>query len=147
MPSTTRPASLVQRCLIGLAGGLAASVVMNLFARAAIGDHSGHGAQPPQADRPGDDAAVRSGSSMGACYELVDATVPRARAGHGSAYGAGVWALADETILPALRLSRGGRQLPVRVHVYALAGHLVYGLTLESVTRGLTAARNRVVRA
>jgi hypothetical protein len=125
----------------------------------------GRGVQPPQADGGADDdAAVRVatiasraltgrapsrqtrlqlgsavhyafGGTLGACYALLAQRAPAVRAGYGSLYGAAVWVVADEIIMPALRLSRGPRQLSAGVHAYALTGHWVYGLTLESVTR------------
>ena len=128
-------------------------------------DRIGRGVQPPQAAGPADDdAAVRVATitsraltgrapsrptrlqlgsavhyafsgALGVCYALVAARAPTVRAGHGALYGLAVWIVADETIMPALSLSRGPRQLPAGVHAYALTGHLVYGLTLESATR------------
>jgi hypothetical protein len=171
MPGNSRPgtaALLAQRSVAGFAAGLAAAFAMNLFARH-VSDGAGHGAQPPQADRPGDDATVRVGTAMyraataaepsprmrarlgtavhyafggsvGAGYALLAGIAPRVRAAHGSLYGTAIWLLFDEMVLPALGLSLGGRQLPARVHAYALAGHWVYGLTLESVMRGLAGA-------
>jgi Protein of unknown function (DUF1440) len=131
-------------------------------------DRVGRGVQPPQADgRAGDDATVRVGTeayraltgsmprratrswlgtaahyafsgTLGACYAVMAERLPVIRAAHGTAYGAGVWVVADELILPLLRLSRGPRQLPVALHAYALAGHWVYGLTLESAVRSIS---------
>jgi hypothetical protein len=129
------------------------------------GDRVGRGVQPPQADgRAENDAATRLGTvayravsgsqpspaarswlgrgmhyafsaSLGVCYALVARRVPALRAGYGTLYGAAVWMVADEMIVPAMGLSRGPRQLPVGVHAYALAGHLVFGATLEAVMR------------
>ncbi len=128
-------------------------------------DRVGRGVQPPQADGPArDDAAVRVGAAMyrvlldrepnratrsllgtavhyafsgalGACYTLIAERMPGIRRGHGTVYGTLVWIVADETIMPALRLSKGPRELSAGIHAYALAGHLVYGVTLESIMR------------
>jgi hypothetical protein len=173
-PGTNRPstaAQLAQRSLTGFAAGLAAAFAMNLFARA-VSDRAGHGAQPPQADRPGDDATVRVGravyhaatgaepshstrawlgtaahyafgGTMGAGYALLTGIAPRVRTAHGALYGTAIWVVFDETVLPTLGLSRGGRELPPRVHAYALAGHCVYGVALESVMRGLAGLGSR----
>lgn len=73
--------------------------------------------------------------TIGASYAMVAERLPMVRAGYGTAYGSAVWLLADETIMPLLGLSRGPRQLPAGVHAYALAGHRVYGLTLEAAVR------------
>jgi uncharacterized membrane protein YagU involved in acid resistance len=132
---------------------------------AAGNDRLGRGVQPPQADGPArDDATVRVGiaayraatgitpesptrswlgtavhyafaGTVGACYAVAAGHLPIMRAAYGTAYGTAVWIVADEMIMPLLGLSRGPRQLPAGVHAYALAGHWVYGLTLESALR------------
>jgi hypothetical protein len=129
------------------------------------GDRVGRGVQPPQADgQADDDATVRVATAayraltdtepsravrswlgtgvhyafsvtLGVGYALVAQRAPLVRAGFGTAYGTAVWAVADELIMPLFGLSRGPRQLPAGVHAYALAGHCVYGLTLETITR------------
>jgi hypothetical protein len=131
-------------------------------------DRVGRGMQPPQAEGTADqDAAVRAGTAgyraltghepgpaaqswlgtaahyafsgvAGVSYALITDRVPAMRAGYGTLYGAAVWAIADEGVTPALGLSRSPRELPLAVHLYALAGHVVYGATLESVRRFLT---------
>jgi hypothetical protein len=128
-------------------------------------DRIGRGAQPPQAKgTTDDDAAVRVGSAayraltasepsrdtrlalgtavhyafgatLGVAYGWMSTRAPAVRAGYGTIYGAAVWLVADEMLMPALRLSRGPRQLPAGVHAYALADHLIFGATLESATR------------
>lgn len=128
-------------------------------------DRVGRGMQPPQAQGRADhDAAVRVGTAayraitdrepapevqrwLGAAahyafsvaisvpYVFLADRLPFIRACFGTLYGTAVWAVADEGIMPALGLSRSPRQLPPGVHAYALAGHLVYGATLEGVRR------------
>jgi uncharacterized membrane protein YagU involved in acid resistance len=128
-------------------------------------DRAGRGVQPPQAEGTAEnDATVRVGTAayramtnrtpgratrswlgtavhyafggaMGAWYAAMAERVPTVRALHGVAYGTAVWVVADEIVMPILGLSRGPRQLPGDVHAYALAGHWVYGATLESVCR------------
>jgi hypothetical protein len=130
-------------------------------------DRVGRGAQPPQALGNADhDAAVLAGSAVyrtvtrhdpsavteprlgtaahyafsgaaGVGYVLLSERVPALRAGYGIAYGSLVWALADEGVTPALGLSRGPRQLPAGVHVYALLAHWVFGATLEAARRAM----------
>lgn len=137
-------------------------------------DRLGRGVQPPQAEGLAeDDATVRVGTlayravtgsepsgaarpwlgtaahyafaaTVGACYALMKERIPLMRAGYGTLYGTAVWIVADETIMPALRLSRGPRQLPAGVHAYALAGHWVYGLTVDFVTRYGIGRRSRI---
>jgi hypothetical protein len=132
---------------------------------AAGGHRTGRGVQPPQSDDTADeDATVRVGTlayrtvtgsepagaarlqlgsaahygfsvTAAVCYMWLADRVPAVRAGFGTLYGTLVWGVADEGIVPALGLSRGPRELPAGVHMYALSGHWVYGATLEAVRR------------
>lgn len=74
---------------------------------------------------------VTSGVIYGAAAELT----PKATLGHGAGFGASVWAVADEMVVPALGLSKPPTEYPMKTHAYALASHLVYGLTVETVRR------------
>jgi hypothetical protein len=56
-------------------------------------------------------------------------------------FGSIVWAIADETVMPALGLSRGPRELTAGTHVQALAGHWVYGATVDFARRQDVAVR------
>jgi putative membrane protein len=47
------------------------------------------------------------------------------------------WLVVDETAVPVLGLSKPPTDYPASTHVYALASHLVYGLTAELVRRSL----------
>ena len=134
-------------------------------------DRSGRGMQPPQAvANAAEDASVRStsavyeavtghppdrslkpwlgsaghylfGAGAGLIYGVLAPRSAAIRAGFGTVYGSAVWAVADEGIIPALGLSRGPMQQPAGVQLYALAGHWVFGATLESVRRGLAVRR------
>jgi uncharacterized membrane protein YagU involved in acid resistance len=61
--------------------------------------------------------------------------LPIVRSAYGIVYGTAVWIVADEMVMPLLGLSRRPQQLPVDVHAYALAGHWVYGVALDSAVR------------
>jgi putative membrane protein len=130
-------------------------------------DRYGRGAQPPQAaGRADEDATVRLasalyrvatdqpptrrtaralgtaahyafGAAVGACYALLAPRIPAITRANGLAYGALVWILADEIAMPALRLSRGPRQLGLRLLALGLAEHCAYGAALDAVRRGL----------
>jgi uncharacterized membrane protein YagU involved in acid resistance len=133
-------------------------------------DRDGRGMQPPQARHRADqDAAVQAGTlvyrsltgdvpakstrrwlgtaahygfggAAGVVYAIASNRAPGLRAGFGVLYGSLVWAVADEGAMPALGLSRGPRDLPIGVHLYALAGHWVYGATLDCALRLLLSA-------
>jgi hypothetical protein len=74
---------------------------------------------------------VATGGLYGAIAELKPATT----AGAGLPFGAAVWLIADEIIVPALGLSKTPTEYPTSTHAYSIASHLVYGLTTEIVRR------------
>jgi hypothetical protein len=51
------------------------------------------------------------------------------------AFGAALWVAADEHMVLKLGLRENEPPFPSTMHAYALASHLVYGLTLETVRR------------
>jgi putative membrane protein len=74
------------------------------------------------------------GTATGGLYGAVAEFAPEVTSGAGLPFGVAFWAIADETAVPLLGLSKGPTEYPVSTHAYALASHLVYGLTAE-VTR------------
>lgn len=58
----------------------------------------------------------------------------------GAAFGAALFALADEVAVPALGLSGKPSESPLPTHLYALSAHLVYGLSSEVARKGLRAS-------
>jgi hypothetical protein len=120
-------------------------------------------------DEPDDNAAVRSGNAVsefvlghhltkseketagavahyamgvtsGAIYGAVAEMMPAATVAEGLPFGAAVWLIADEAIVPAAGLSRKPSEYPPSIHAYAFASHLVYGLTTELVRRAIRRA-------
>lgn len=77
------------------------------------------------------------GGGMGALYGAAAELMPSVTAGQGMLYGTGLWFAGDEVAVPLLRLSVPPTETPATTHVYALASHLVYGLTLETVRSAL----------
>lgn len=51
--------------------------------------------------------------------------------------GAGLWLVADETMVPALGFSRPPGEYPASTHVYAFTSHIVFGLALEGARRAI----------
>jgi hypothetical protein len=74
---------------------------------------------------------VATGGIYGAIAELNPATT----AGAGFPFGAAVWLIADEILVPALGLSKTAKDYPLSTHAYALASHLIYGVTTEMARR------------
>ena len=77
------------------------------------------------------------GALNGAAYGLAAELDPRVTAGAGVPFGAAVWAVADEGVVPALGLSRGPRETSAGLLAYGLLSHFVYGLTTEAVRSAL----------
>lgn len=75
------------------------------------------------------------GSAMGAFYGALSELAPIVSSGYGTAFGAALFAGADEVALPSIGLSRKPEQIPASMHVLGLASHAVYGATLEGVRR------------
>lgn len=73
------------------------------------------------------------GTSAGAVYGLAAECEPSVTTLAGIPFGAAFWLVVDEGALPLLGLTKGPNAYPVATHVYALASHLVFGLTAEVV--------------
>lgn len=79
------------------------------------------------------------GALSGMFYGALSEYKRGARTGRGTAFGAGLWTIADEIAVPALGLSKPPTQEPPSAHLYGLASHLVYGWTADAVSRGVRA--------
>ncbi|HEY0419396.1 MAG TPA: DUF1440 domain-containing protein [Acetobacteraceae bacterium] len=98
-----------------------------------------HQLAPQEKPSAGNAVHYATGILTGAVYGAAAENLDVVRAGEGTAFGAMVWAIADEVTVPGLRLSRPPREYPLRTHVMALSAHLVYGVTTEMVRRALRA--------
>jgi hypothetical protein len=152
----------------GLAGGLAASFAMeqaqaqmSKLMSSGGGDRSSSERSDPATVKAADAIVERAagrhltkaqkpaagevmhyafGSAMGALYGAVTQAAPRTAIAWGLPFGALLWLAADEIGVPALGLSRGPWETPPSTHAYALASHLVYGLTTDVVRRVVLAS-------
>ncbi|MFN2511484.1 MAG: DUF1440 domain-containing protein [Pyrinomonadaceae bacterium] len=77
------------------------------------------------------------GITSGALYGVAAEITPAVEVGAGIPFGAAVWLIADEGIVPAAGLSKSPDEYPPSIHAYALASHLVFGLTTELVRRAV----------
>lgn len=68
-----------------------------------------------------------TGTTLGALFGLVAPRLRLSPLAAGPLYGVAVWLLNDETLVPALGLSRKPWKYPASTHAKALASHLVYG--------------------
>ena len=80
------------------------------------------------------------GASAGAVYGVSAEVVSEITAGAGLPFGAAVWLMADEGVVPAFGLSKLPTDYPLSKHAYALASHLVYGLTTDLVRKAVRRA-------
>ena len=95
----------------------------------------GHRLAESEKEAAGAVAHYAMGVASGAVYGVTAEMLPAATAGAGLPFGAAVWLVADELVVPALGLSKPPTEYPPSTHAYALASHLVYGLTTEIVRR------------
>jgi len=77
------------------------------------------------------------GTLTGGFYGAFAEYVPEVTVGAGLPFGAAFWLVGDETVVPLLGLSKGPEEYPLSTHAYALASHLVYGLTAEVTRRAV----------
>jgi hypothetical protein len=84
------------------------------------------------------------GTGMGAIYGALVEIGPRDLRRHdllsGLGFGSVLFAGADEVAVPALGLSGKPSESPASSHLYALASHIVYGVTAGAVRKAVRAA-------
>jgi putative membrane protein len=84
------------------------------------------------------------GTGMGAIYGALVEIGPRDLRRHdllsGLGFGSVLFAGADEVVVPALGLSGKPSESPASSHLYALASHIVYGLTAGAVRKAVRTA-------
>jgi putative membrane protein len=73
------------------------------------------------------------GTTAGAVYGVAAEYEPDVTNLAGIPFGAAFWMVVDEGALPLLGLAKGPTAYPISTHAYALASHLVFGLTAEVV--------------
>lgn len=160
---------ILKGLLAGVAGGLLASFLMEQFQAAWSATSQAMQSSQRRGGRKPDPATVKAanvisekvtgrkvpkdykslageavhygmGATTAAVYGVLAEVAPIVTVGDGAAFGAGVWALADELAVPAAGLSRPAREIPLTTHLYALASHLVYGWITETVRRAVRRA-------
>lgn len=85
------------------------------------------------------------GAMWGVSYALARESTPWMSTPLGiMAFSTGVWTLADNALLPAMKLAGPATRYPPKVHAYAVAAHWVYGASVAAVY-GLLRPRSRAV--
>ena len=82
-------------------------------------------------------AGEAMGATSGLIYGAAAEIAPMTTVGLGLPFGAAVWLVADDVVVPAFGLSKSPTQYPFSTHAYALSSHLVYGLTTDLVRRAV----------
>jgi len=100
-------------------------------ARAISKNVLGHELQESEKEAAGAAVHYAFGTLTGGLYGALAEVIPQVTTATGLPFGAGFWLLADEISVPLLGLSKGPTEYPVSTHAYALASHLVYGMTAE----------------
>jgi len=77
------------------------------------------------------------GATSGLIYGIAAEIAPVTTAGLGLPFGAAVWLVADDIVVPALGFAKPATEYPLSTHAYALSSHLVYGLATDLVRRAV----------
>jgi uncharacterized membrane protein YagU involved in acid resistance len=93
----------------------------------------GHGLTAQEKEIAGPMVHYAVGATAGAVYGVAAEYEPDVTALAGIPFGAAFWLVVDEGALPLLGLAKGPTAYPLSTHAYALASHLVFGLTAELV--------------
>ncbi len=93
----------------------------------------GHSLTPREKELAGPLVHYTVGTTAGALYGLAAEYEPDVTTMAGIPFGAAFWMVVDEGALYALGLAKSPTAYPISIHAYALASHLVFGLTAEVV--------------
>jgi putative membrane protein len=109
-----------------------------------LSEIAGHKLSHEQKKKAGPLVHYAFGTGMGALYGTIMELGPRDLRRHdflsGIGFGSVLFAGADEIAVPAAGLSSPPQQVPASSHLYALASHIVYGLTTGAVRKAVRAA-------
>lgn len=72
-------------------------------------------------------------AAAGAVYGAAAELLPESTRACGTAFGTGMWALAQEIVMPALGWSRPLGQYPLPMQLNSLGEHVAYGVATELV--------------
>ena len=80
------------------------------------------------------------GVGAGALYGLLRPRSESASLAGGMLFGTAFWLIMDETVTPALGLTKGPAAFPWQTHARGLAGHLVFGTVANSTLAAIQPA-------
>lgn len=109
-----------------------------------VAEITGHRLSHQQKKKAGPIVHYVFGTGMGVLYGGLIEAGPRHLGRHallsGLGFGSMLFAGADETVVPALKLSGSPMKAPLSSHLYAFASHMVYGLTTGAVRKAVRSA-------
>ena len=169
-----RAAMIARNTGIGLASGLAASFVMDLFQKGLQAAQKKLEHAPQSGEQESEPSTVKAankvsqatadkalpepykepagqavhygfGGLLGTIYGAATSVWPKIGSGFGMPFGAAVWVAADEIAVPADGLSKPATEAPPSTHAYSFLSHIVFGAALEGSHRALTAGANAVL--
>ncbi len=150
----TNTSDVVKGAVAGLIGGLVASFVMSQF-QSVLSSLSEEEKKPKKKNSEEDEPAnvktaeavsenvldhkltksekepagvavhYTMGATSGLIYGIASEIAPATTTGLGLPFGAAVWLVADDIVVPALGLSKPATEYPLSTHAYALSSHLV----------------------
>ena len=110
----------------------------NVKAAEAISENVfGHHLTKSEKEPAGEAMHWAMGAGSGLIYGIASEVAPASTVGFGVPFGAAVWLIADDIVVPALGLSKPVTEYPLSTHAYALSSHLVYGITTDLVRRAV----------
>jgi putative membrane protein len=92
-----------------------------------------------QREQAGQAVHYATGAALGAAYGVIASSVRGSTLGSGLPFGAAVFFLLDQGLVPRLRLGYPAGRNDKDQKTYELASHLVFGWTLDSLRRVLGA--------
>ena len=154
--------SLTKTLAAGIAGGLVASLAMNLFQSVSAPAFGQTGSNDDPSTVKAADSAKQAvtgdavtqkhraaagslvhyatGAALGAGYALAVRQWPESNAGFGSGFGVGVATMLDDVAVPAFGWGPAPTETPPETHAYGLVSHVVFGLVLEGTRRAIVEA-------
>ncbi len=91
----------------------------------------------PPAARPAAGRVIHyaSGAALGLVYGVLAERFKAVTTAFGLSFGTGIALSVDETLLPALGLAPPVAKTLPGDHIYSLANHMVFGMSMEGVRR------------
>jgi len=96
-----------------------------------------HKLKKSEKESAGEAVHYAMGATSGLIYGIASEIAPLTTAGLGLPFGAAVWLVADDIVVPTLGLAKPATEYRFSTHAYALSSHLVYSLTTDLVRRGV----------